>query len=361
MFYFLDISTGHFSVFTRLESISWYYILFGIAVIGILEGLVLLHYRKSMIFTKGRFSLIIMGEKHKIFKKIEEKYLFPMIFAFVIILIFIFAIVNFLLFNFNFITIFTGIEILIIWFFAIWGLGIYQYKPKGKPLLLWGFALGVILLAGVFFDLITGSFTFFSRIFYLSSILITIGFVSYFYKLIKTNSIQKLKIKVFLVLLTSFSLMATYLELNSSVEFYSLKRHEVSTIQWYANNTSNQNIMIGEFGWGSIFIYYGYPFNDNNATLPFSTVILFYTASNDYLNPRYHIQNGTNILIELKNESGKEVFLIGADNYLLASGFELFDQLTSEEIEMYYNLTYLNRICVSKSEEGKSTPYYWVI
>jgi hypothetical protein len=43
------------------------------------------------------------------------------------------------------------------------------------------------------------------------------------------------------------------------------------------------------------------------------------------------------------------------------SGFELFGQLTDEEIEMYYNLAYLNRICVSKSEDGKSTPYYWVI
>jgi hypothetical protein len=330
-------------------------------VIGILEGLVLLHYRKSMTFIKGRYSLIIRGEKHTFFKKIEEKYLFPLIFALVIVLIFVFAIVNFLLFNFNFITIFTGFEILIIWFFAIWGLSIFQYKPKGKPLLLWGFGLGIILLVGFLFDFITGSFTFFSRIFYLSSILIAIGFVSYFHKLIKTNSIHKLKIKAFMVLLATFSLMATYLELNSSVEFYSLKSREVSTVQWYSNYNSNQNVIIAEFGWSSIFIYYDYPFNDNNASLSLNSVIFFHTASIDYLNPRNHIQNMTNILIELKIDSGKDVFLILADNYLLVSGFELFDQLTSEEIEMYYNLTYLNRICVSKSEDGKSTPYYWVI
>jgi len=361
IFYFLDISTGHFIVFARLESIAWYYLLFGIVVIGILEGLVLLHYRKSMTFTKGKYSLIIRGEKHKIFKKIEDKYLFPMIFAIVIILVFIFAIANFLLFNFNLITIFTGFEILILWFFAIWGLSIFQYKPKGKPLLLWGFALGIILLAGVSFDFISGSFTFFSRIFYLSSILITIGFVSYFHKLIKTNSIQKLKIKAFLVIITSFSLMATYFELHSSFEFYSLKRYEVSTVQWYSNYTSNQNVIIAEFGWSSIFIYYDYPFNENNATLPLNSVIFFHSASNNYLNPRYHILNGTNILIELKNDSGKEVFLIVSDNYLLVSGFELFGQLKDEEIEMYYSLDYLNRICVSKNEEGKSTPYYWVI
>jgi len=361
IFYLLDISTGHFVVFARLESISLYYILFGIVAIGVLEGIILLHYRKSMIFTKGRYSLIIHGEKHKFFKKIEEKYLFPIIFALVIILIFIFAIANLLLFNFNFITFFTGSEILLIWFFAIWGLSIFQYKPKGKPLLLWGFGLGVILLVGFSFDFITGSFTFFSRIFYLSCILAAIGFVSYFYKLIKTNSIQKLRIKVFMVFIVSFSLVATYFELNSSIEFYSLKNREVSTVQWYSNYTSDQNVMIGEFGWSSIFIYFDYPFNENNASLPLNTVILFHTASNDYLNPRYHIQNGTNILTELKNDKGKDVFLIVADNYLLVSGFELFGQLTSEEIEMYYNLAYLNRISVSKSEEGKSTPYYWVI
>ncbi len=64
---------------------------------------------------------------------------------------------------------------------------------------------------------------------------------------------------------------------------------------------------------------------------------------------------------ELKTDSNKDVFLIVSDNYLLVSGFELFGQLTDEEIEMYYALTYLNRICVSKSENGKSTPYYWVI
>jgi hypothetical protein len=361
IFYFFNISTGHFTVFARLGSISWYYILFGIGAIGILEGLILFHYRKSMIFLRGRFSLIISGEKHKIFKKVEEKYLFPAIFAIVVSIIIIFSIANFLLFNFDFITIFTGFEILIIWSFAIWGLILFQYKPRGKPLLLWGFGLGIILLAGISFDFITGSFTFFSRIFYLSSVIITIGFVSYFYKLIKTNSIQKLKIKFLLILIASFSSTATYLEFSSSVEFFSLTRREVSTVQWYSNYTSNQNVVIAEFGWSSIFIYYDYPFNEKNITLPLNSIIKFYTASNDYLNPQYHFQNGTNTLKALKKNSGKDVFLILVDNYLLVSGFELFGQLTTEEIELYYNLTYLNRICVSKGKNGMITPYYWVI
>lgn len=361
VFYFLNISTGHFIIFTRLNTVSWYYILFGIILIGILEGLILLHYRKSLIFTKGRFSLIIKGQKHKRLKKIEEKILFPLIFSFIIITMFAFTIANLLIFKFSFLTILTGFEILLISSFAIWGLNIFQYKPRGKPLLLWGFALGILLMASLLFDFLTASYTFFSRIFYLSSILIAIGFVSYIYKLIKTNEIQKRKMTFFIIFVTTFSLLATYFEVSSSVEFYSLKRQEVSTVQWYSNYTSNQNVMIGEFGWGPIFIYYDYPFEENNATRPLTSVIFFHTATNNYLNPKLHIQNGTNVLAELKMDSGKDVFLIVTDYYLVLSSLELFGQLTSEEIEMYYSLNYLNKIHSSKTESGQEIPLYWVI
>jgi hypothetical protein len=155
--------------------------------------------------------------------------------------------------------------------------------------------------------------------------------------------------------------LVTYLEISSSIEFYSLKQREVSTVIWYTNYNTNQNIIIAEFGWSSIFVYYDYPFNEKNATISLNSVILFYTASNDYFNPRFHIQNETNLLTDLKKNSGKDVILIITDIFLLVSGFELIGQLNKEEIEMYYNLTYLNRICISKSEKGESTPYYWVI
>jgi hypothetical protein len=361
IFLFLDISTGHFIVFTRLSSISWYFILFGIIGIGFLEGLILFHYRKSMIFTKGRYSSILRGEKYKFINRIEKKFIYPFIFALTIILMSVFAVFNALLFKFDFISIFTGFEIVIIWSFAVWGLLIFQFKPRGKPLFLWGLALVIILIVGFSFDVISGSLTFFSRISYLASIIVAIGFVSYFYKIIKTNSVHKLKIKAFLIFLTTFSLFATYLELNSSVGFFSLKSREVSTIQWYSNYSSDQNVIIGEFGWSSIFIYYGYPFDQNNETRPLNSVTSFYTATNEFLNPQLHIYNSTNLLSELKVNSSRDVFLIVTDNYLLVSGFELFGKLTNEEIEMYYSLLYLNRICSSKSSNGKITPYYWVI
>jgi hypothetical protein len=45
----------------------------------------------------------------------------------------------------------------------------------------------------------------------------------------------------------------------------------------------------------------------------------------------------------------------------IAKKFTFYDALTDEEIESYYNLPYLNRIFSVKSEDGKDTPYYWVI
>ncbi|MFX1419693.1 MAG: hypothetical protein ACFE9N_12300 [Promethearchaeota archaeon] len=361
IFYFLNISTGHFIVFSKISGIPWYYLLFGMIMIGVLEGLILLHYRRSMIFTKGRYSLIIMGKKHQKLKKIEDKYLLPIVFILVTIFICIYTILNIFFFKFELTTVFTGIEILIICLFGIWGLGIFQFKPRGKPLLLWGLGLGIILLVGFLFDFFTSSLTFFSRIFYLSSIVISIGFISYINKLVKTHSIQKSKIKFFILGLTVFSTIATYFEIYFSIEFYSLKNREIGTVQWYSHYKSNQNLIIAEFGWDPIFIYYGYPFEENNFSRQLSDVIYFQMVSNDYLNPSLHIQNGTNILTELKKNTGMDVFLIVTDHYLLLSGLELFGRLTSEEVEMYHNLPYLNKICSSKTENGEEIPLYWVI
>jgi hypothetical protein len=324
IFYVLDISTGHLNVFVRLTSLPWYFILFGIIIFGIFEGLILLHYRKSMDFTKGTFSLIISGEKRKILKKIEEKFIFPLIFSFALILTLAFSLANSFLFKFDNLVIFTGLEIILICAFAIWGLLLFQYKPKGKPLFLWGFAFGIILMAGVLFDFVTGTFTFSSRIFYLASILISIGFYS-------------------------------------SFEFYSLKSREVNIIEWYSSFSPNQHVIIGEFGWSSIIIYYDYPFEQNNASLSLNSVLFFATASNEYLNPNLHIQNNTNVLLELKKDSERDVFLILTDSFLLISSLELFGRLTSEEMEMYYQLNYLNKVCSTKTENNNEVPLYWVI
>ncbi|MFX0039521.1 MAG: hypothetical protein ACFFCY_02265 [Promethearchaeota archaeon] len=361
IFYVLNISTGHLLIFMRLSTLPWYYILFGIIIIGILEGLILLHYRKSLDFNKGRFSLILTGKKIKIFKRIENKFLYPLIFTSALIITIAFGIINSYLFKFDFVAVITTFEIIIICAFAIWGLLVFQYKPRGKPLMLWGCAFAIILVTGVLFDFFTSTFTLSSRIFYLSSILISIGFVSYFYKLMKTKSIQSLRTKIFMISIVSFSLLATNYEINSSINFYSLKRREVSTIEWYSDFSINRNTVIGEFGWSSIIIYYKYPFEENNATLPLNSTLFFIPASNEYLNPNLHIQNNTNILVDLKEHSETDVYVILTDSYLLLSSLELFGHLTKEDMEMYYQLSYLNKICSTKTDDGIEVPLYWVI
>jgi len=74
-----------------------------------------------------------------------------------------------------------------------------------------------------------------------------------------------------------------------------------------------------------------------------------------------HIQNGTNILIELKSDLENDVYLIVTEEYLLLSNLALFGSLTSEEMEMYYSLNYLNKIVSSKAENENEIPIYWVI
>jgi len=80
------------------------------------------------------------------------------------------------------------------------------------------------------------------------------------------------------------------------------------------------------------------------------------------MHPNNHIlSNGINILTEMKKDTEMDIYLLLSDYYLITSGSSLFGELTPEEIEVYYNLNYLNRIFSAKSENGENTPIYWVI
>lgn len=94
IFYYFNISAGHFRVFDPFRFLSWYQIFLGVLVFILFEILFLMHYRKSLVFTKGRFRLIIFGKKHRIYKNIEDTYLFPLIFVLILILISIYTISN---------------------------------------------------------------------------------------------------------------------------------------------------------------------------------------------------------------------------------------------------------------------------
>ena len=359
--YISNISTGHLRVFDSIFTLHWIYLLFGAISITIIGGILILFLRSQITFEKGRFNLILMGKKLKIYTTIE-KYFIPLVFVITLFFTVGFFIANLLWLNLNLITIFVGFEVIVIVIFAIWGLVIFQNKAKGKPLFLWLLSFVIIIFAGLFSDVLRGSLSFISRLFYLASPIIAIGFLSYFYKLIKTGKINKLQIKLFFLIFVSFSSTVSYMELFSSIDFFSINNNELTAVQWYLLNSDDRNLLVLEFGWNPVFLYYDYPYEAKNSSLPMTTTQDFITINNNLIIPENHFDdNGTNILKELKEQKNTDVFILLTKNYLTTSQIEFFGELTEEQYESYYSLDYLNRIFSVKKENGESLPYYWVI
>jgi len=359
--YYFNISTGHFQAFDPFRIIPWYYLLIGSLAFIFVVALILVRYRKSLDFSRGTFLLIITGKEKRVYKKIEDRFIFPLIFGLIIILSIVFTLFNLTVFNISITYVIYFIEMLIISSFAIWGFLIFQYKPRGKPLFLWGLALDLMFLVMFLYDAMIGMTTFFLRVYYITTIIISIGFVSYLYKLLKTNSFQKRKFKIFLISVIIFSVYTQNLFDSTNIDIFCLQEREVNSIQWYSNYTSNKTLIISESGWYAIFIYYDYPFEDKNKELNLESVHYFLTVDSQLVHPSLHISNGTNKLIELKSSYNTEVILILPKDYYSPFSMRFFDQLSEEEIEAYYNLEYLNRICSAKGENGEETAYYWVI
>ena len=356
-----NISTGHLRVFASVFTLPGIYLLFGAISITIIGGILIAYLRAQITFEKGRFNLILMGKKFKLYTTIE-KFFIPLVFVMTLIFTIGFSIANLLWLNLNLITIFVGFEVIILVIFAIWGLVVFQNKAKGKPLFLWGLSFAFIILAGLLSDVLRGSLSFFSRLFYITSPIIAIGFLSYVYKLIKTGKIKKLQIKVFFLFFVSFSSTASYTELFSSIDFFSINNNELTAVQWYLQNSDNRNLLVLEFGWNPVFIYYDYPYEEKNSLLPFNTTQDFLTFNNILIVPDNHFyDNGTNVLKELKEHRNMDVYILLTRNYLTTSQMEFFGELTEEQYENYYTLNYLNRIFSVKKENGESLPYYWVI
>ncbi len=356
-----NISTGHLRVFNSVFTLPWIYLLFGGISITVIGGLLIAFLRAQIKFEKGRFNLILMGKKFKFYTTIE-KYFIPLVFVMTLVFTVGFFIANLLWLNLNLITIFVGFEVIILVIFAIWGLVIFQNKAKGKPLFLWLLSFGFIILAGLLSDVLRGSLSFISRLFYLASPIIAIGFLSYVYKLIKTGKIKKLQIKIFFLFFVSFSATTSYLELFSSIDFFSINNNELTAVQWYLQNSDDRNLLVLEFGWNPVFLYYDYPYEEKNSSLPMTTTQDFITFNNILIVPDNHFyENGTNILQELKEHRNMDVYILLTKNYLTTGEMEFFGELTEEQYESYYSLTYLNRIFSVKKENGESLPYYWVI
>ena len=359
--YIQGISTGHFTVFISFSIIPMQFFLILIGGAGIFLGCILYFIRKNVGFTKGTYKQIIQGEKFKILKVIEEKYLVPGIFTLSIIAILLFGIMNTLLFNFNVLDLIYGFELVILILFGIWGIISFQFKTRGKPLWFWGIGLVSLLLAGVAFDVIFGTYSFSSRILYLNSPIFAIGFSAYIYKLIKTHKIKLLKNKLMLTLIITLSLIITYTDEDYAVDIWSLDKPDANLIETYSKYGTSHNIIIAEFGWAPVFIYYEYQ-NVNiqiNESIPVLNDHL--TVNDTYLRPSLHIQNGINVLTNLKKVFNTSVYLLVSKHYYTAFSSSIFSELSDEEVEAYYHLNYLNRIFSSKSYTGEDSPLYWVI
>ncbi|KKN47290.1 hypothetical protein LCGC14_0664410 [marine sediment metagenome] len=361
IFYYFNIGTGHFQVFDPFRIVPWYYLLIGALASIFAIPLILLRYRKSMDFSRGTFLLIITGKKKRVYKKIEDRFIFPIVFGLITILSIVFTLFSLTLFKISVTYVIYFIDMLIISSFAIWGLLIFQYKPRGKPLFFWGLALDLMFLLTFLYDGMVGMTTFFLRVGYITVIIITIGFVSYLYKLVKTNSFQKRKFQIFLISVIIFSSSISFLYDSTNIDIFNLREREVSSIQWYSNYTSNEEVIISKYGWHAIFMYYDYPFEDKNKELTLESIHFFFIVDNQLVHPNLHISNGSNILKDLKLGYNTEVILVLPKDYYSPLSWRFFDQLSEEETEAYYNLEYLNRIFSAKGEDGEETPYYWVI
>ena len=355
-------NTGHFRVFNYIFNA---YPLF-IIILGLLGGAALLllplwFFKKHTSFSKGKYGLIISGKKRDLFTRISDKHLFLGVSILGIIFAISYFVMNLIVLNADISFVLVGFELILIILFSLFGIGIFQYKPRGKSLWLWLLALVFLVLAGILFNSLTETLNFFTRIFYISSVAIVIGFVSYIYKLIHNGVIRDWKAKIFIGFIVSYSLIASFIDLNNSVEFFSLKNYEVDAIKWYSNYTSNKSVIIAEYGWEHVFVYYDYPFGSSNDS--FKSIFVYVYDNNQYMSPADHVlKNGTNILTQLKKQNpGSNVYLFLSNYYLLPSGSSLFGRLTNEQVAAYYNLTYLNRIFSVKLETGEDLPIYWVI
>ncbi|MFX1314678.1 MAG: hypothetical protein ACFE9T_02350 [Promethearchaeota archaeon] len=355
------IGSGHFW-FLISFNIPLYYLALIIGGGVIAGGLLLWKLQKSIIFSKGNFKKVILGKKNKYYKKIEDKIIIPLIFSCLILFSILFLIVNLIWLNLAVINIFYIIEILMISAFAIWGLILFQKKPRGKLLFIWAMGLFLLLGAGFIFNIFILSNMIWQRILYLIPPVIVIGFISYIYKLIKLHSINLTKIKILIIFIIVSSLFTSYFYESIAFEVFTIKERDISAIRWYSNNTSNRNVIISEFGWSHAFKYYDFSFDDRALALIYNGTDYFLKYDIDLFPPENHInESGVNLLKEIKKEYNTDVYLIFDDEYIINKGFELFGQLTKEQEEQYYSLDYLNKIYSSRTENGEETPIYWVI
>ncbi|MFX0057740.1 MAG: hypothetical protein ACFE8J_05520, partial [Candidatus Heimdallarchaeota archaeon] len=357
LYFFSDISEHWYSV--DILKIPWYVYLIG----GIGGSLIIWKFRNSVDFKTGRFESAINGLRYKYYKKIEDKIIFRLFYSILIIFSVGFLLINFFFLDLIFSKLLIALECFIVIFFGIWGLIIFQKKPSGKPFLLWLAGILLIFFVAFIIDFFEGYF-YSGRILLLFAPLLIIGFVSYIYKLLNKKLVKFNRVKIVTFMTILFMLFAQFSDQLLDIDDieYSLHRREVTAVKWYSNFTFENNLIICEFGIPYVLYYYDYPFEMNNKSLTYYDLYEVIMKPRGYFKPADHFyENGTNKLQDMKKRISRNIYLILDDNYLAFSGFEVYERLTKEEMNQYYNMIYLNRVFISKSETGIEVPFYWVI
>ncbi|MFX1587980.1 MAG: hypothetical protein ACFFC1_07480, partial [Promethearchaeota archaeon] len=358
LYNFSDISL-HWNLVDIID-LPWYLLL-----IGVLSGIVIIwRLRTSIQFRSGRFSSVIMGKTKKYYKRIEDKIIIPLLFIIIGIFSIGFIIVNLFFLNLVFSKVLVAIECFIMIYFGLWGLILFQKKPRGKMLFFWLVGLGIIYIGAFAIDIFIQHEFWSGRILLLFAPAIIFGFISYVYKLLKIRPLNIRKIKILILTIVIFMFFSQFSDqlLDIDDREYSLYNREVTAVQWYANYTSDVNFIICEFGWPYVLMYYDYPYEKGNASIQINEIFTFWQDPKGFFKPSDHIyENGTNKLQQLKVSKATDIYLILDDNYLTLQQWTIYERLTPQEMEQYYNMTYLNKILISRSETGIEVPYYWVI
>ncbi|MFX1494549.1 MAG: hypothetical protein ACFFBZ_09735 [Promethearchaeota archaeon] len=363
LFYSLNLSVGHVNeIISSLMIVPWYYILFTL-IFAILGLTFLIRWIKNQIkFAKISLTSLYSGTKRKNYKEAKRKTLLIINLIILTIQTLFFLLGIIFWFNYDNLIPLAPINIAIIICCSLYGMYYFKKKPKGMILAIWAVSFGILLLIGIISEVFLRRLELLGRIFNLVSVFFTLGLLSYIYLAIIKNSIKTVRFKTFLLSIVVFSLLFNFSQLFVMNDFLQIDKQEWRLLRSYMIYTSDKNVIIMEFGWSNVFLFYEFPYEENNQSLIDVNFEIFILATRENIFPENHIdENGTNILKELKKEYNTDVVLIISEFFPLFGSLDMNAYLTKEDYEAYYNLNYLNRIFSSKGDYGNDKPCYWVI
>jgi hypothetical protein len=362
----LDLGTGHLGYvlfnFSAILSYPIHYYFIGIVVVCVIIIPVIWKFVRGIKFGRNE---VIISTKYKEKRKeqrIEIKWIIPILLSIVVLISTILLISNNYILNLNIQSLFSLIEIFLIGTFGTWGFIWFQKTSRGEILFIWYVGFAIFLLFAFFYDIFIITSTFWPRIVELCAIVIAIGFISYIYKLIRLEIIRNKKVKLFLVSLLTFSLLISISEISYFTKLFSLEEKEIKNLNNFAELTSEKKVVISEYGESLAIIFFDYPYGGEEVNIQIFDLHYFKVVDEIYLKPDNHIdENRTNILIDLKKKYNTGLYISLTRYYFQFGSWSFYGGLTDEEINQYYNLIYLNRICSSRDLNGNEKPVYWVI